>query len=288
MSEYSEGVQWVSEWNLLSHVQLLRLYGLWPARLPCPWNSPGKNAGVDSCSLLQGIFPTQGLNPGFPHWRQILYCLNHQGSPGYSRGSRIIYWLAKKILWKTWMTFWSTQYFLGKQSHSLKDDLDVGLDPKDLPGVHRWPLGEISAVTLGIGYLCEKFNFYQSFLWLKFTSGYSTIVMIGMLADFLKKLKQGEKSRRRRAAVCVCISVCVCVCVCVCVGMDASARRSEVTSMTKLKCSVTTSDTPGWWGGWALEQIPSPMEWCWVWDAERVHSAWSLRSMSYAASKSSP
>ena len=35
------------------------------------WNSPGKNTGVGSCSLLQGIFPTQELNPGLPHCRQI-------------------------------------------------------------------------------------------------------------------------------------------------------------------------------------------------------------------------
>ena len=36
---------------------------------------------VGSCSLLQGIFPTQGSNPGLPHCRQILYQLSHQGSP---------------------------------------------------------------------------------------------------------------------------------------------------------------------------------------------------------------
>ena len=40
-----------------------------------------KKTGVGIHSLLQGIFPTQGLNPGFPHCRQILYCLSHQGSP---------------------------------------------------------------------------------------------------------------------------------------------------------------------------------------------------------------
>ena len=40
-----------------------------------------KNAGVGSLSLLQGIFPTQGLNPGLPHCRQILYQLSHKGSP---------------------------------------------------------------------------------------------------------------------------------------------------------------------------------------------------------------
>ena len=42
---------------------------LWPHRL---WNSLGQNDGVGSLSLLQGIFPTQGSNPGLPHCRQIL------------------------------------------------------------------------------------------------------------------------------------------------------------------------------------------------------------------------
>ena len=37
--------------------------------------------GVGSLSLLQGIFPTQGLNPGLPHCRRILYQLSYQGSP---------------------------------------------------------------------------------------------------------------------------------------------------------------------------------------------------------------
>ena len=44
-------------------------------------NFPGKNTGVGCHSLLQGIFPTQGLNSNLLHCRQILYCLSHQGSP---------------------------------------------------------------------------------------------------------------------------------------------------------------------------------------------------------------
>ena len=51
--------------------------GLQPAKLLCPWDSPGRNPGVDCHALLQGIFLTQGLNPGFPHCRQIFYCLSH-------------------------------------------------------------------------------------------------------------------------------------------------------------------------------------------------------------------
>ena len=42
-----------------------------------PWNSLGQNTRVDSHSLLQGIFPTQGSNPGFLHCRGILYQLSH-------------------------------------------------------------------------------------------------------------------------------------------------------------------------------------------------------------------
>ena len=45
------------------------------------WNSPGQNTGLGSLSLLQGIFPTQGLNQGLLHYRQILYQLSHKGSP---------------------------------------------------------------------------------------------------------------------------------------------------------------------------------------------------------------
>ena len=52
---------------------------LYPAKLLCPWDSPGKNTGVDCHSLLQRIFPTQGSNPGLLHGRQILYHLSYRG-----------------------------------------------------------------------------------------------------------------------------------------------------------------------------------------------------------------
>ena len=61
---------------------------LQPHGLYSPWNSPGQNTGVGSLSLLQGIFLTQGSNPGLPHGRQILYQLSHKGSP------RILEWVA--------------------------------------------------------------------------------------------------------------------------------------------------------------------------------------------------
>ena len=55
-------------------------------------DSPGKNTRVSRHALHQGIFPTQGLNPGLPHCRQIFYHLSHQGSP------RILKWLAYPFL----------------------------------------------------------------------------------------------------------------------------------------------------------------------------------------------
>ena len=66
-----------------------------PHRLYGPWNSPGQNTGVGGLSLLQGIFPTQGLNPGLLHCRWILYQLSHKGSPKMKEAtvfSRILAW----------------------------------------------------------------------------------------------------------------------------------------------------------------------------------------------------
>ena len=67
--------KWKWNWRLLSCVQLF--VTPWTS----PWNSPGQNTGVTSLSLLQGIFPTQGSNPGLPHCKWILYQLSHKESP---------------------------------------------------------------------------------------------------------------------------------------------------------------------------------------------------------------
>ena len=61
------------------------------ARLLCPWDFQGKNTGVHCCSLLWGIFLTQGSNQGLLHCRQILYCLSHWGSPIYEFTHLITY-----------------------------------------------------------------------------------------------------------------------------------------------------------------------------------------------------
>ena len=56
--------------------------------LPAEPQGKPKNTGVGSLALLQGIFPTQGSNPGLPHCRLFLYQLSHKGSP------RILEWVA--------------------------------------------------------------------------------------------------------------------------------------------------------------------------------------------------
>ena len=77
-STYNSAWRW--KWCHVWHFVTSWLYS--------PWNSPGQNTGVRSLSFLQGIFPTQGLNPGLLHYRRILYQLNHKESP------RILEWVA--------------------------------------------------------------------------------------------------------------------------------------------------------------------------------------------------
>ena len=57
----------------------------------CPWDFPGKNTGMGSQSLLQGIFPTQGLNLSVLHWQADSLPLSHLGSPASSVVHRQIF-----------------------------------------------------------------------------------------------------------------------------------------------------------------------------------------------------
>ena len=70
-----------------------------------PWNSPGQHIGVDSLSLLQGIFTVQRSNPGLLHCRWILYHLSHKGSP------RILEWVAYAYsVFVKHLQFWYPNY----------------------------------------------------------------------------------------------------------------------------------------------------------------------------------
>ena len=75
-----------SAWLFVTQWTLAQL-----SRLLCPWDSPGKFIGVDSHSLLQGIFPTVWSNSGLQRCRQILYYLSHQRNPekGLGESSRV-------------------------------------------------------------------------------------------------------------------------------------------------------------------------------------------------------
>ena len=76
-------------------------------------------------SLLQGIFPTQGLNPGLPHCRWILYCLSLQGVP------RILEWVAypfsSRYSWPGFFTSWATREAHKGHFSPLKTSLKVSL-----------------------------------------------------------------------------------------------------------------------------------------------------------------
>ena len=81
-------ILWLHAFSIVSESRSVMSDSWQPHGLYSPWNSPDQNTGVGSLSLLQGIFPTQGSNPGLPHYRWILSQLNHQGSP------RILEWVA--------------------------------------------------------------------------------------------------------------------------------------------------------------------------------------------------
>ena len=66
--------------NFLTQVLFQPCPGQEHTKLLCPWNSPGKNTGMGCRFLLQGIYLTQGSDPGLLPCRQILYCLSHTGS----------------------------------------------------------------------------------------------------------------------------------------------------------------------------------------------------------------
>ena len=71
----------------------LQPHGQYPDRLLCSWDSPGKNTGVGSHALLQGIFPTQGLNPELPHRGEKRMSWSLSGSCGVIQGRRGNGWM---------------------------------------------------------------------------------------------------------------------------------------------------------------------------------------------------
>ena len=101
-----------------SRLTLWDPHGLQPTSRLCPWDSPGKNTGVGSHSLPQGIFPTQGSSCVLLHCKWILYHLSRQGSPKATirwlkkRKSQCGKWDAQKIR-KTVLDWLCCQLFSG-------------------------------------------------------------------------------------------------------------------------------------------------------------------------------
>ena len=89
-------------------VRLLRPHGPCPSSFLCPWDPPGKNTGEGSCFLLQGIFPTQGSNPGLLHCRRILYHLRHEEAPELQRMGTIAIVLTCIWCWRSRKYFFSS------------------------------------------------------------------------------------------------------------------------------------------------------------------------------------
>ena len=140
----------VKKWSHSVMSNSLRPHGLYPARLPCPWDFPGKNTGMGYHFLLQGIFPTPGSNLGLPYGRKALYCLSHQRIP--------------------WNSVWVTREFIGRtdakaealilwppdaKSQLIGEDPDSGkqkgMTEDKVAGQHHLLNGHAFEQTLGDG-----------------------------------------------------------------------------------------------------------------------------------------
>ena len=126
---------------------LLRPYGPQPARLLCPWDSPGKNTGVGCHAFLQWIFSTQGLNLSLQHrqaaffttsatWETpALYSYIHlrplrepsvpSGLVSSVAGAQDLFWIPFTvilriiwiIIWKFPFRYWTNIYYVKYKRH---------------------------------------------------------------------------------------------------------------------------------------------------------------------------
>ena len=102
-------------------------------------DSPDKNTGVGCHALLQGIFPTQGFNPGLPHCKQILYHLSHQESPSTALKVKVKSLSCVRLFATPWtkvhqappsMGFSRQEYWSGLPFPSPGNIPDPGLEPR--------------------------------------------------------------------------------------------------------------------------------------------------------------
>ena len=105
------------KWNCSVVSDSLRPHGLYS-----PWKSPGQNTGVGIFPLLQGIFPTQGLNLGLLHCKRTRYQLSYKGSPVWSKENSKTYRISRCR---------SCHSPQAKRALKLEINLKVGLPTQD-------------------------------------------------------------------------------------------------------------------------------------------------------------
>ena len=127
--------RYILKWSVSHSVvsDSLQPHRLGLARPFCPWSSPGKSTRVGCHFLLQGIFLTQGLNPGLLHCRQTLYHLSHQGSSWY-------------ILWH--LIFFSPHYVKIHKKQKLWLDITIAIETNSLATIFQH-LGETHTPLYG-------------------------------------------------------------------------------------------------------------------------------------------
>ena len=121
----------------------LRPHGLWPIRLFCPRDFPGKSAGVDCHFLLQGIFPTQELNPGSPALlADALPSEPPGGLPSFDHCARVMW---DVNIWRSWWLYSENIFLPYLLSLSLSFSLLFSFPPSPF-----WNFTAIYIILLGI------------------------------------------------------------------------------------------------------------------------------------------
>ena len=143
MNNFSSFHIWKRKWKLVSHVRLFVI----PWTIYSTWNSLGQNTGVGICSLLQGIFPNQGSNPGVLNCRQIIYQQSHKGGP------RILGWVAYPFSSRSFQPRNQTG-ITWMQADSFPTELYTNLNNSNYPG--NSDSGFVSLVFMSSIYLLPR------------------------------------------------------------------------------------------------------------------------------------
>ena len=123
--------------SCFSGVGLFATLGTVAVKLFCPWDSPGKNAGVGCHALLQGIFLTQGSNAHFLHWQASSLPLVPPGKPVVIIFLSFPFWATAQISSLLSLLFGEVLVttFWMEESRQKSQALFPGLAPKNSPPI---------------------------------------------------------------------------------------------------------------------------------------------------------